>query len=56
MRSVSTRVRLIIASIFLFTVVVSTSYFQAIFHFNTYLALAICLIDTTLSALFLFAG
>jgi hypothetical protein len=56
MRSVSTRARLTIASIFLFTVVISTSYFQTIFHFNTYLALAICLLDTILSALFLFAG
>lgn len=47
--------RLIIVTGFLFAVVICTAYFQTIFHFNTYLALAICLIDTILSALWLFA-
>ena len=49
------RMRVLITSIFLFTVVISTSYLQSIIHFNTYLALAICLVDTIVSAAFLFS-
>jgi hypothetical protein len=54
-RQQSDRTRLILTSIFLFAVVISTSYLQSILHFNTYLALAICLIDTIASAAILFS-
>lgn len=56
MKQFSMQPRLIIVIVFLFAVVIGTAYFQTIFHFNTYLALAICLLDTILSALLLFAA
>jgi len=46
--------RLILASAFLLVVLFSTAYLQTVFHFDTYLALAICFIDTLLSAMILF--
>jgi hypothetical protein len=50
----SLRTRVILTSIFLFAVVTITAYIQSITHFNTYLALAICLVDTIVSAAILF--
>ena len=49
------RTRLVLTSIFLFTIVISTAYLQSILHFNTYLALAICMVDTIVSAALLFS-
>jgi hypothetical protein len=41
-----TQTRVIVAGIFLFAVVIITAYLQSVLHFNTYLALAICVADT----------
>jgi hypothetical protein len=48
------RSRLVLSYIFLFAVVTITAYLQSILHFNTYLALAICFLDTIVSAAILF--
>jgi hypothetical protein len=42
--------RIITASIILFAIVFITAYLQTIYHFNTYVALAVCLLDTILAA------
>ncbi len=55
MGQLSVRARVMLASIFMLVVLVSTAYLQTIFHFNTYLALAICLADTVVSATILFS-
>lgn len=54
MKQGSVQMRLILSYVFLFIVVIITAYFQSILHFNTYLALAICLLDTIASAAILF--
>lgn len=42
--------RIITASIILFAIVCITAYLQTIYHFNTYIALGVCLLDTILAA------
>jgi len=49
-----TQGRLLFAGILLFAVVTITAYLQSILHFNTYLALAICLADTVVSMVIVF--
>ena len=39
----------------LFVVVIITAYLQSVYHFNTYLALTICLVDTIVCATVLFS-
>lgn len=54
MEQYSVRNRVILVSLLLFGVVTVTAYLQSIYHFNTYLALAICLADTIICARLLF--
>ncbi len=54
MGQLRTQTRLVIAGIVLFGIVTITACLQPILHLNTYLALAICMIDTIVVALFLF--
>jgi hypothetical protein len=51
MREMSMTVsRIFMASIILFAIVFVTAYLQTIYHFNTYVALGVCLLDTILAA------
>jgi len=49
-----TRTRIGFAILCFFGVVLITAYLQSVFQFSTYLALAICMIDTIVSVTFLF--
>jgi len=49
-----TRTRIVLCYLMLFGVVLITAYLQSVFQFSTYLALAICMIDTIVSVTFLF--
>jgi vacuolar-type H+-ATPase subunit I/STV1 len=49
-----TKMRVVVSYLLLFGVVLITAYLQSVFHFNTYLALAICLVDTIGCAMFVF--
>jgi hypothetical protein len=49
-----TQARIVLSYVMLFGVVLITAYLQSVFHFNTYLALAICAVDTIASVTFLF--
>jgi hypothetical protein len=51
----STRGKVILLSILLFGVAITTGYLQSIFHFNSYLALVVCLIDTLVCMRLLFS-
>ena len=42
--------RWILAILFLLVVLLGTAYLQTVFHFSTYLALAVCFLDTIISA------
>ena len=42
--------RIITAGIILLAIVCVTAYLQTIYHFNTYVALGVCLLDTILAA------
>lgn len=53
MKHLHTRTRLLLVGILLFAVVICTSYLQTVFHFDTYLALTICLLDTIIAAMLL---
>ncbi len=55
MEQQSTRNKVILLNILLFGVAITTGYLQSIYHFNTYLALAICLVDTIVCAKLLFS-
>lgn len=48
------RTRLMLASATLFGVMLITAYLQSVLHFDTYLALAICMVDTVVAAMILF--
>ncbi len=54
MEQYSVRNRVILVGILLFGVVTVTAYLQSIYHFNTYLALAICMADTLIAIKLLF--
>ncbi len=56
MRHTDVGTRLWIAYAFLFGVVIITAYLQSVLHFDTYLALAICLADTIIAAVMLFGS
>ena len=54
MEQYSVRKRVILVGILLFAVVTTMAYLQSIYHFNTYLALTLCLADTIVCARLLF--
>ena len=54
MGSFGARARLILASIFLIVLLLATSYGQVVFHYSTYLALALMLIGALIAARVIF--